>query len=312
MANSLTWDLKLFLALSRTSHGILDVATPILAALVWLGDFPSPFTMIVGFITALSGYTAVYALNDLVDNQVDRERLDKGGHLDPSDYLDTVYVRHPVARGLLTYRMGLLWAFFWASVALIGAYLLNPVCALIFLLSILMEAAYCRMATVSHLRVIVSGFVKTAGAIAAVFAVDANPQPILLLILFLWLFFWEVGGQNVPADWFDVDEDRQLSFRTIPARFGLDIAGKIILVSLFITLAMYVLLQILLPHRFSFFAIGGGLVGGFYLLLLPGYYLYKIKEPAFVSRLFNRASFYPFALLVVILLEIAFKRAWGL
>ena len=67
------------MALSRTSHGILDVATPVLAALVWLGNFPPPFTMIVGFITALAGYTAVYAFNDLVDYEVDKERLGKGG-----------------------------------------------------------------------------------------------------------------------------------------------------------------------------------------------------------------------------------------
>jgi 4-hydroxybenzoate polyprenyltransferase len=297
-------------ALSRTSHGILDVATPILAALVWLGNFPPPFTMIIGFITALAGYTAVYAFNDLVDYEVDKERLSKGGPLDPSDYLDTVYVRHPVARGLLTFRKGLLWAFFWASVALIGAYLLNPVCAFIFLLSILMETVYCRMAKISHLRVIVSGFVKTSGATAAVFAVDPNPQPLLLLILFLWLFFWEVGGQNVPADWFDVDEDRQLSFKTIPARFGLEVAGRIILTSIIITLAMNVLLIVLLQHRFSFFTLGASVAAGLYLLFFPAYNLYKAQEPALVSRLFNRASFYPFALLVVVLFEMIFVKVW--
>lgn len=311
MVSYLTSNLRLFMALSRTSHGILDVATPVLAALVWLGNFPPPFTMIVGFITALAGYTAVYAFNDLVDHEVDKERLSKGGRLDPSDYLDTVYVRHPVARGLLTFRKGFLWACFWAFLALMGAYLLNPVCALIFLFSILMEAVYCRMAKISHLRVIVSGFVKTSGATAAVFAVDPDPQPLLLLILFLWLFFWEIGGQNVPADWFDVDEDMQLSFKTIPARFGLDVAGKIILTSIIIALVMNVLLLVSLPYGFSFFTIGGSIVAGFYLLLLPAYNLYKTRVPALVSRLFNRASFYPFVLLLVVVFEIIFVKAWA-
>ncbi|OPY75434.1 MAG: prenyltransferase [Syntrophorhabdus sp. PtaU1.Bin153] len=308
MVSPLVRNLRLFMAVSRTSHSILDVATPALTALVWLGNFPPPSTMVLGLITALAGYTAVYALNDLVDYEVDKERLNKGGPLDPADYLDTVYVRHPVARGLLTFRKGFLWACFWASVALIGAYLLNPICALIFLFAILMETAYCRMAKVSHLRIIVSGFVKTSGPVAAVFAVDPNPQPLLLSILFLWFFFWEVGGQNIPADWFDVDEDRQLGFRTIPARFGLETAGRIILVSIIATLALNILLFVLLPHRVSFFSIGGGLVAGFYLLLLPAYNLYKARQPVLVSRLFNRASFYPLALLAVILFDRLFLR----
>lgn len=311
MSSYLTSNLRLYMALSRSSHGILDVATPVLASIIWLGNFPSPFIMTVGFITALAGYTAVYAFNDLVDYEVDKERMGKSMTEDPKDYLDTVYVRHPVARGLLTYRKGLLWACFWASVALIGAYLLNPLCALIFLSSILLEAVYCRMAKVSHLRVIVSGLVKTSGAVAAVFAVDPNPRPFLLLILFLWLFFWEVGGQNVPADWFDVDEDRQLNFKTIPARFGLESAGRIILSSIITTLLMNILFIALLPNGFSIFIMGASMVAGFYLLFLPAYNLYKTKAPALVSKLFNRASFYPFAILVAVLLEMIFGQANG-
>lgn len=66
---------KLLLGLSRTPHGLLDVATPGLAALLCLGHFPDTSVIIVGLITAFAGYTAVYALNDLVDRRVDRERL---------------------------------------------------------------------------------------------------------------------------------------------------------------------------------------------------------------------------------------------
>ena len=65
--------LKLFLALSRTPHGILDMATPALAALLWLGGFPSAGVIALGLLTAFAGYTAVYALNDLVDYRVDKE-----------------------------------------------------------------------------------------------------------------------------------------------------------------------------------------------------------------------------------------------
>ena len=66
---------KLFLGLSRTPHGVLDVATPAMAAVLWLGHIPAAPIVIVGLITAFAGYTAVYALNDLVDYRVDTERL---------------------------------------------------------------------------------------------------------------------------------------------------------------------------------------------------------------------------------------------
>ena len=62
--------IKLFLALSRTPHGLLDLATPALAAILCLGALPPLSTTLVGLITVFSGYTAVYALNDLVDYRV--------------------------------------------------------------------------------------------------------------------------------------------------------------------------------------------------------------------------------------------------
>jgi len=46
---------------------------------------------------------------------------------------------------------------------LAGAYRLNPVCAYIFVGGCLLEAVYCRLLRVSHLRTLVSGLVKTLG-----------------------------------------------------------------------------------------------------------------------------------------------------
>ena len=83
--------IKLFLALSRTPHALLDLAAPALAAMLWLGKIPPPPIVILGFLTAFAGYTAVYALNDLVDYRVDREKIQKCG-LPCSDHdLDAVY-----------------------------------------------------------------------------------------------------------------------------------------------------------------------------------------------------------------------------
>ena len=66
--------LKLFLALSRTPHGVLDLAAPALGALLWVGGFPPAEIMGLGLITAFCGYTSIYALNDVTDHRVDKEK----------------------------------------------------------------------------------------------------------------------------------------------------------------------------------------------------------------------------------------------
>jgi 4-hydroxybenzoate polyprenyltransferase len=202
--------LKLFFALSRTPHGLLDMATPAVAALLWHGSFPGLRIILVGLITVFAGYTAVYALNDLVDHRVDRKKLKRGGFRNTESYLDAVLIRHPLAQGLLTFKQAVLWTACWALLTLLGAYLLNPVCAIIFLAACLLETIYCLMWRTSHLRTLIMGAVKTSGAMAAVFAVDPRPSLPFLVLLFLWLFFWEIGGQNIPADWTDIEEDRSL------------------------------------------------------------------------------------------------------
>ncbi len=206
-----------FFALSRTPHAVLDLAAPALTALLWLDRIPAWWIVGVGLVTTFAGYTSVYALNDLVDCGNDKRRNARGCP-DPGDYLDAKMYRHPVALGVLSMRAGIVWAAVWGVIALAGAYIMNPVCALIFTGAFGLEVAYCRLACVSPLRVLVSGAVKAAGPLAAVFAVDHSPAAVPLLLLFAWLFLWEVGGQNIPADWNDVAEDRELGYRTLTAR----------------------------------------------------------------------------------------------
>ena len=93
--------LKLFWALSRTPHGLLDMTTPAFAALLWLGQFPPLKVVVLGLITTFAGYTCVYALNDVVDYQADKEKLERGGFQNSENYLDAVMIRHPMAQGFL-------------------------------------------------------------------------------------------------------------------------------------------------------------------------------------------------------------------
>ena len=98
--------LKLFLALSRTPHGLLDLAAPALAALLWLGHFPPLGVIALGLLTVFAGYTAVYALNDVVDYRVDQEKLRLERAAKEDHYLDAVFMRHPLAAGRVSFRGG--------------------------------------------------------------------------------------------------------------------------------------------------------------------------------------------------------------
>ena len=295
--------LKLFFALSRTPHGLLDMCTPAFGALLWLGHFPPVQTIVIGLITTFAGYTAVYALNDVIDYKADKEKAATGGFSNTGGDLDSIIVRHPMAQGLLSFKEGLLWALSWALVALIGAYILNPVCVLIFLSGCALETLYCILWRISPFRTIVSGAVKTSGAIAAVFAVDPQPSAMYLAGLFLLLFFWEIGGQNIPNDGFDIEEDKRFNARTIPVVYGIQTANVIIVAAIILTLITSAVIFYLswTIYNLSFILIA--LAVGIYLLLLPALKLYQSRKETHAMALFNKASYYPAALLGIVLIK---------
>lgn len=292
--------IKLFFALSRTPHGLLDIATPALAALLWYGGFPPLSVSLLGLVTAFAGYTAVYALNDVIDFRTDREKIHAEGFSDEADYLDDVLPRHPMARGLLSFKEGLAWVVLWSLTALIGAYLLNPVCLVIFLIGCLLEALYCLLHKVTHLRILVSGVVKTAGGMAAVFAVDPTPSPLFLAVFFLWIFAWEVGGQNIPADWADIDQDRTQRAKTIPVRLGTARASVLMLGSLVLAVLLNVLALFFSRGGFSAPAFALALAMGVWFLLIPAGRLYETRARENALLLFTKASFYPAAIFLLV------------
>ena len=223
-----------FFALSRTTHGILDLAAPAFSALLWFGGFPPLPVILLSLCTAFAGYTAIYALNDLVGITADREKF-AGGELNPGYSVEASAQRYPLAQNLLSYKSGLLWMTAWFVLALIGSYLLNPVIIFILAAAAVFEIVYCLLLKVTYLRTLVSGLVKASGPTAAVFVVNADPSPYFLLLMFVWLLFWEIGGQNIPADWNDTVEDRRVNAKTIPIQFGVEKAGLIVVTTLTLT-----------------------------------------------------------------------------
>ncbi|MDA8138831.1 MAG: UbiA family prenyltransferase [Desulfobacteraceae bacterium] len=298
--------IKLFLALSRTPHGVIDMAAPALAALLSLGHFPSLPVVLVGLITVFAGYTAVYALNDLVDLRVDRQKARTGVLRDNQNDLDGLMIRHPLAKGALTLGAGLAWAGAWAIIAMVGAYWLNPVCLYIFVAGCLLEALYCKLWQVTPLRSVVNGAVKTLGPVAAIFAVNPSPSPLFLVVLFFWLFMWEIGGQNIPNDWTDMDEDRRFNAKTIPIRLGPQRALVLIAACLVATLLLSLVVLWASPLRFNMVFLLVTVAVNAILLFYPAYVLGERQQRRDAMALFNKASYYPLAMLAVVLVRFIF------
>ncbi|MDP1714212.1 MAG: UbiA family prenyltransferase [Anaerolineales bacterium] len=291
--------MKRFFALSRTSHGILDLAVPAFCALLWLGNFPQLPVILLSLFTAFAGYTAVYALNDLVGVKVDKEKF-AGSGINPGYSVETSEQRYPLAQNLISFKGGLFWMGTWFILALAGSYLLNPVIVFILLAAAVLEIIYCLLLKVTYLRTLVSGVVKTSGPIAAVFVVDPNPSPYFLLLLFIWLFLWEIGGQNIPADWNDTVEDKRVNAKTIPISFGVEKAGLIVITAMALTVIASGFLPLISPANLGLPYILVSLIIGYVFLIQPGFQLYKYKEGRQAANLFDKASYYPVAQLVLI------------
>jgi 4-hydroxybenzoate polyprenyltransferase len=299
-SKSINW--KLFLGLSRTPHGVLDLATPAMAALLWLGHLPPASVILVGLITAFAGYTAVYALNDLVDHRVDREKLALRSNRREIFDVDEIMVRHPVAQGVLSFPSGLRWCLFWSVVALVGAWWLNPFCAVLFLVSASMEAVYCKLLKITHLKVVPSAAVKATGGVAGVYAVDPNPSPAFVAILFLWLAAWEIGGQNIANDIADMKDDSRVSARTMPTVKGLPESVFRLLCAASMAVFGGIAIYWLGANGLSRLYPAAAAVLGWWLLLDPARRVYADPGPHNAAALFNRASYLPVSFLILVLI----------
>lgn len=200
---------------------------------------------------------------------------------------------------MLSLPAAALWFALWDVLAMLGAYLLNPVCFYLFIGGAALEIVYCLMLRVSHLRSLISGLVKTTGAVAAVFAVDPRPSPWFLVLLWAWLYCWEIAGQNVPADLYDVEEDGRLGARTLPVVYGPRRAGLIVLFGLGLTIVLGAVVLALAPLGLPWPLSLAAWVAGLYLLLLPAWRLWRSGARSESISLFNRSSYYPLAMLAV-------------
>ena len=125
---------------------------------------------------------------------------------------------------------------------------------------------------------------------------------VFIATLFWAFFFWEIGGQNIPNDWTDIEEDRAHKAKTIPVRFGPQVSTVMIVCSLVAAVTATVLLFGLSPAHGKPLWILSTLVLGAALLLVPAWQLFKAQTRSAAMALFNSASYYPLALLSVVVL----------
>ena len=291
--------LKKFFGLSRMTHSVLDIAHPALGAILVFGGAPRPFTIVFGLLAAFSGYTAVFALNDLLDCKVDCEKL--GGYAGKRECfdIDSVGLRHPIAQGSIAFRAALGWVLFWGALALGFAFLLDPICSLLMAVAASLEAAYCRLLRVTHWKTILSGLMVAVGGMAGVFAVTASPPALMVVLFALWAFTWEMGCRNIPNDWSDLEEDTALRIRTMPVRFGRLVTSRISLVFACVTILASLLFPFAVAMRFGLIFQAGALAAGIGLLVIPGVRWLRDQQTKSAMLFFNRACFYPLAVFVV-------------
>jgi len=287
-----------FLALSRSTHGVLDIAMPGFAALLWLGRFPSWPVLALSLLAAVAGYTAIYALNDIMGVRDDAEKV--AGGLTPGYAVEASALRYPIAQKIISMKGALAWFGFWMAVSIVCIWFLNPRILLILAAAVLLEIVYVRLFKVTWWRTFISGLVKSAGPVAAVYAVIEQPHWPWLLLMLAWLMLWEIGGQNILADWNDIEEDQRVGGRTIPLVFGLPLAGRAVVVLLAGVVALSLLLPMMSPLALGWPYAVAALAAGGVLLLWPALRLARTLDGRQAARLFDYSSLYPLAMLAVI------------
>jgi 4-hydroxybenzoate polyprenyltransferase len=101
-----------------------------------------------------------------------------------------------------------------------------------------------------------------------------------------------------------MDEDRRMQAKTIPVQWGVPVANAVLTVAIVLTLGMIVVIFYYSRSRYGFIYMLASLVLALYLLLLPTLKLNRTTDKAQAMVLFNRASYFPLALLAVVVIKL--------
>jgi len=283
--------------LSRGRQATLSIAQPGLAAVLAAGGMPGARVVAIGLVAAWAGFFAVFSLNDVLDRRVDAAAL-RAGKAEVDGYdLDAAFLRHPLAQGTVSLRLSLLWVAGLTLVAATGAWMLSPLCLVLFGAAVGLEVVYCGLRSVTWLKTVISGVMVGCGGLAGWAAVA--PLRWGALPVFLFLALWEIGCRNLANDLADLGPDRAVGIRTVATTFGPAVAARANLAVAAAVLATVPFLG--LDGR----ALSVALIGGALLVAWPAVRLYREPTSPRAGWYFNLASLYP----VVVLL--AAVGAWA-
>lgn len=271
--------------LSRGRQALLSVAQPALGALLAIGHLPASRIIALGLVAATAGYLAVFSLNDVLDIEVDEAALD-AGKVEAAGYdIDTVLLRHPLARGDLSRSFSIAWVSGLGVLGAVSAYLIAPLCLALFAAAVVLEVLYCSLRSVTWLKTVVSGLMVGVGGLAGWAAVA--PITFAALPFFLFLAFWEIGGRNLPNDLADLAADRIVGLATVATVFGARVSA---VATASIAGATLIALGLLgQPLVVTLVSLGLGV----WAMGLPVVALLRNPTSEQASRYFNRASLLP-------------------
>ena len=279
---------------SRGKQALLTIAQPALGVVLALGGLPSWRVIAIGLPAAAAASFALYALNDLLDRNVDARSLAVGKSEVPAHDIDTAFVRHPLAHGILSLRVSIAWVTGLALVAVVGTALLNPLALLFFAAAVATQVVYCALRSVTYWKTVLSGVMVGFGGLAGWSAVA--PLRWSALSLFVFLALWEIGGRNIVNDLSDVESDARVGIRTVASVRGASSAARAAAAVAFACLVTTALLPM------SLVAVVAALAFGAWSLAWPAVALLRRPTSAQAASYFNHASLYPDLVLAAVLL----------
>ena len=292
--------IKSLLGMSRAPVAIFVVAHAGLAAILAKGEMPETRIIIIGIFACLTGTAALISLNDLLDVELDRKRM-AYANVDSSLDLGSLFIHHPVAKGVIGMRLGIAWS---TVLSLISLYLISLIRAdlwPIFIAIAVCVVLYSKLSQVTFLKFLAVAMAVTLGALAGWFAVGGVVNR-AFIIFAVWTFVWEIGGRNIPNDFNDIEEDRPLGTKTIPVVFGPERAAQAVFTMLVLT--FFLSIAMVGTTGFSvYFKVAVPLLG-IYLLLFPGMMLLLDARPEVSVKLYNRSAFYPLVLLAALMMSL--------
>lgn len=277
--------LKTTLAMIKFEHTLFALPFAFLGAILAAGGLPTLWQIVWITAAMVGARSAAMTFNRIVDRDIDAANPRTAGRELPSGKLS----------------VGFAWGFFVASVCLfvLAAYLLNWLTFLLSPVALLIVLGYSyakRYTAFAHLLLGLALAISPSAAWIAVRGTLDDEVPLLLSLLVL---MWTAGFDVLYACQ-DLEYDRRVGLRSIPARFGIKNSLKI--ARLFHFQAFIVLVLLYLATGLGWPALAGVLAVGVLLA-----YQHTLVKPDDLSKM--NAAFFTTNAFVSVILLISFGAA---